>query len=179
MGSAVLLPLSVLHLAERRLQRAARSRSRHVATGRLHSLHCTALHSLQQRWRGTWMQWAGLQHSLRRLVAGHRNSDRCSGQPSRLLAHLLSPLLLSSVRLLQMSAPKKLAGECKWFNSKKGFGFITPKDGSEEVGQTHTAQCSAVQRDDRTAPMTNDADDSPEREGAGSRCLFPCTRFPY
>jgi len=27
----------------------------------------------------------------------------------------------------------KLAGECKWFNSKKGFGFITPKDGSEEV----------------------------------------------
>jgi len=28
---------------------------------------------------------------------------------------------------------KKIQGECKWFNSKKGFGFITPKDGSEEV----------------------------------------------
>jgi len=28
---------------------------------------------------------------------------------------------------------KKLTGTCKWFNSKKGFGFITPSDGSQDV----------------------------------------------
>lgn len=26
-----------------------------------------------------------------------------------------------------------MTGSCKWFDAKKGFGFITPEDGSEDV----------------------------------------------
>ena len=27
----------------------------------------------------------------------------------------------------------KVTGTCKWFNTSKGYGFITPDDGSSEV----------------------------------------------
>eukprot|EP00820_Chromera_velia_P013296 Cvel_23830.t2-p1 / transcript=Cvel_23830.t2 / gene=Cvel_23830 / organism=Chromera_velia_CCMP2878 / gene_product=Cold shock protein 2, putative / transcript_product=Cold shock protein 2, putative / location=Cvel_scaffold2505:14235-25042(+) / protein_length=533 / sequence_SO=supercontig / SO=protein_coding / is_pseudo=false len=29
--------------------------------------------------------------------------------------------------------PQKLTGSCKWFNTKKGFGFITPDDGTPDI----------------------------------------------
>jgi len=33
----------------------------------------------------------------------------------------------------QTSTSKKFSGTCKWFNSKKGFGFIAPSGGGDDV----------------------------------------------
>ena len=32
-----------------------------------------------------------------------------------------------------MSLNERLEGTCKWFNTEKGYGFITPADGSADV----------------------------------------------
>ncbi len=37
------------------------------------------------------------------------------------------------VRFLYESFPNMAIGTVKWFNDSKGFGFITPDDGSEDL----------------------------------------------
>jgi CspA family cold shock protein len=47
------------------------------------------------------------------------------------LQAIIAALCGSSIKELSMS--NKMTGLVKWFNADKGFGFITPDDGSKDV----------------------------------------------
>jgi cold shock CspA family protein len=55
-----------------------------------------------------------------------------TSRKKKMLARSLGNLTKSVIKT-QISSFSKLQGTCKWFDSKKGFGFITPSDGSPDV----------------------------------------------
>jgi CspA family cold shock protein len=79
------------------------------------------------------------------FVARHASQTRVissTAPTSYSPAVIRSPKIVSSVDRLQSALrpfssssdrPEKVKGTVKWFHDKKGYGFITPSDGSEDV----------------------------------------------
>lgn len=60
-------------------------------------------------------------------------------------------------------------GTVKWFSDEKGFGFITPDDGSKDVFVHHTAiQSDGVRTLAEGAKVSYEAEDGPKGPAAAS-----------
>ena len=75
-------------------------------------------------------------------------------------------------------------GTVKWFNAQKGFGFITPEDGSDEIF-VHQSEIKAngfrslAKQPVQSAPLPSVTSPSRERRGSrrleGNQCIRGCS----
>jgi len=71
-----------------------------------------------------------------------------------------------------MSQNKKYTGTCKWFNSQKGFGFISMDDGSDDV---FVHQSSLHSKGFRSLAEGEQLEFDIETDNSGKRKAINCT----
>lgn len=94
-------------------------------------IHQSAIHLAESRFRAVLPGTSVVvTYTLR---SGKATCSKCTGPDGSALPGFESKLIATQQIQRASGDPGSVFGKCKWFNAEKGFGFIIPEDGTEDV----------------------------------------------